>query len=448
MKRILFSLTVIIAAVAAQAKTLVVYYSYTNNVNIIVNELTRQIDADVVRIEPAEKGLDYAANNYAIGSALISAIRSNPDEASSYPAIDPVDVNLDDYNCIIIGAPLWWSNMAAPLQTYLFQNGSAMAGKKIGLIVSSASSGINGVEGDAKRLIPDGDFLSPSLWIRSSQTSNALTLIESWLKDIDYDALIMQPEETVAEAVDLGLSVKWASCNIGASSPSEYGKLYGWGDPTGNLTTETLDDYPSANPPASICGTEYDIATTNWGSDWRMPTQTEFEELASKCDWEWTEMNGINGMKVTGQNGNSIFLPAVASRTGENVSNQVGQRGCYWSGILWENNINFVSYLYFYSNADNVQPARSNRRYIGMSVRAVANDGNAGIMDIENSDNDFSVSIYERTIVLNGIDDNSKVYVYDIMGNLLYRGKQHQIEVNGSGLYLVKVNTMTKKIRI
>ena len=133
MKRILFSLTVIIAAVAAQAKTLVVYYSYTNNVNIIVNELTRQIDADVVRIEPAEKGLDYAVNNYAIGSSLISAIRSNPDEASSYPAIDPVDVNLDDYNCIIIGAPLWWSNMAAPLQTYLFQNGSAMAGKKSGL---------------------------------------------------------------------------------------------------------------------------------------------------------------------------------------------------------------------------------------------------------------------------------------------------------------------------
>lgn len=189
MKRILFSLTVIIAAVAAQAKTLVVYYSYTNNVNIIVNELTRQIDADVVRIEPAEKGLDYAANNYAIGSALISAIRSNPDEASSYPAIDPVDVNLDDYNCIIIGAPLWWSNMAAPLQTYLFQNGSAMAGKKIGLIVSSASSGISGVEADAKRLVPDGNFLSPSLWIRSSQTSNASSMIENWLKELDYEKL-------------------------------------------------------------------------------------------------------------------------------------------------------------------------------------------------------------------------------------------------------------------
>ncbi len=119
MKKILFSLAVIIAAVTAQAKTLVVYYSYTNNVNTIVNELTNQIDADVVRIEPAEKGLDYAANNYAIGSTLISAIRNNPNDATSYPAIDPVNTNLADYECVIIGAPLWWSNMAEPLDPFL-----------------------------------------------------------------------------------------------------------------------------------------------------------------------------------------------------------------------------------------------------------------------------------------------------------------------------------------
>lgn len=189
MKRILISLALIVSAITIQAKTLVVYYSYTNNVHNIVTELTRQIDADIVRIEPAEKGLNYAANNYAIGSALISAIRNNPDNAASYPAIDPVNVNLADYDCIIIGAPLWWSNMAAPLQTFLFHNGKAMAGKKIGLIVSSASSGISGVDGDAKRLIPYGDFLSPSLWIRSSQTSNAASMISEWLKSIGYDAI-------------------------------------------------------------------------------------------------------------------------------------------------------------------------------------------------------------------------------------------------------------------
>lgn len=189
MKKILFAIVLMLFAVTAQAKTLIVYYSYTNNVERIVNELRTQIEADVIEVEPAEKGLDYAANNYAIGSAQIAAIRDNPDDAASYPAIDPVNVNMSQYSTIIIGAPLWWSNMAAPMQSFLFQYGKDMAGKNIGLIVSSASSGISGVEGDAKRLILNGNFLSPSLWIRSSQTSNAKTLLQNWLQAIDYNNL-------------------------------------------------------------------------------------------------------------------------------------------------------------------------------------------------------------------------------------------------------------------
>ena len=189
MKKIIFTLAVALAAIAADAKTLIVYYSYTNNVERIVTELRSQIEADVMEIEPAEKGLDYAADNYAIGSAQIAAIRNNPNAASSYPPIDPVNVNLADYDCIIIGAPLWWSNMAAPMQTFLFNNGAQMAGKKIGLIVSSASSGISGVEADAKRLIPNGEFFSQSLWIRSSQVSNSRSLISSWLTQINYSVV-------------------------------------------------------------------------------------------------------------------------------------------------------------------------------------------------------------------------------------------------------------------
>ena len=132
-KYILALMTLIALSSSINAKTLVVYYSYTNNVERVINELKTQIDCDVVEIEPAEKGLDYAANNYAIGSAQIAAIRNNPDDASSYPAIDPVDINLDEYETVIIGAPLWWSQMAAPLQTYLFHNGAKMADKnKIG----------------------------------------------------------------------------------------------------------------------------------------------------------------------------------------------------------------------------------------------------------------------------------------------------------------------------
>ena len=158
MKRIVFILSMVIGCLTINAKTLIVYYSYTNNVEKIVDELSRQIEADIVEIEPVEKGLDYAANNYAIGSAQIGAIKSNPYDSSSYPAIDPVNVSLDEYDTIIIAAPLWWNQMAAPLQTYLFHNGKEMAGKNIGLIVSSASSGISGVETDATRLIHDGQF--------------------------------------------------------------------------------------------------------------------------------------------------------------------------------------------------------------------------------------------------------------------------------------------------
>lgn len=137
-------------------------------------------------MEPAEEGLDYAANGYEIGSQLIAAIRENPDDPASCPDITTTVDNLDEYDIIIVGAPLWWSNMAAPMQTFLFRYGEQMAGKHIGLIVSSASSGISGVEADAHRLIPEGDFMEPSLWIRSSQTSSCHDMITEWLAEINY----------------------------------------------------------------------------------------------------------------------------------------------------------------------------------------------------------------------------------------------------------------------
>lgn len=168
----------------ATGKTLIVYYSFTNNTATIAADLKEQTGADILKVEPAEDGVDYAANNYAAGSALIAAIRENPDSESSYPAIKTTIDNLADYGTIIIATPLWWSNMAAPMQAFLFKYGSQMEGKAIGLIVSSASSGISGVEQDAKRLVPQGKFFSSSLWIRSSQTSNCHSMITEWLTDI------------------------------------------------------------------------------------------------------------------------------------------------------------------------------------------------------------------------------------------------------------------------
>lgn len=187
MKKLTIWVTMVCSACSLQAKTLIVYYSYTNNVASIVRDLQAQINADVLRVEPAEEGLDYAADNYALGSSLIAAIRKEPNNPASYPAIKTSIDDLDEYDTIIIGAPLWWSNMAAPLQTFLFTYGQQLSGKRIGLIVSSASSGISGVEADAKRLIPNGIFMGESLWIRSSQTADAPAMLSDWLEHIGYD---------------------------------------------------------------------------------------------------------------------------------------------------------------------------------------------------------------------------------------------------------------------
>lgn len=167
-------------------RTLVVYYSFTNNVRTIVGELTKQIDADILEVQPAEEGLDYAANNYKIGSALISAIRNNPNSPDSYPAIKPTDVDVAQYDNIIIATPLWWSQMAAPMQTYLFNNATKLSGKHVALIVSSASSNINSVVADAERLVPHATWMGQPLWINNNNRSRTATLLTQWIATLDF----------------------------------------------------------------------------------------------------------------------------------------------------------------------------------------------------------------------------------------------------------------------
>ena len=175
------------ATVQEAGKTLVVYYSYTNNCHEIVTSLTSQIQADVMRIEPADKTQKYEANNYAIGTALLNAIKAAPNDAASYPAIDPVSItDLSGYQNIIIVTPLWWSQMAAIMQTYLFNYGAQMAGKHVAMIVSSHSSGISGVVTDAKRLVPDCIWMGDALWINNSNHGNRASLIQDWLPTLNF----------------------------------------------------------------------------------------------------------------------------------------------------------------------------------------------------------------------------------------------------------------------
>lgn len=171
------------------------------------------------------------------------------------------------------------------------------------------------------------------------------------------------PDGLPYEAVDLGLSVKWASCNVGAEFPEEYGDYFAWGETEEkdcygwstykwcNGSSDTQTKYCTNSSYGTVDGKntldpEDDAATANWGSPWRMPTRSEIEELIDNCTWSWTIQNGVNGYKVTGSNGNSIFLPAAGNRDGMEVY-ACGSFGCYWSGMLYKNYGDYVYTLNF-----------------------------------------------------------------------------------------------------
>ena len=147
------------------------------------------------------------------------------------------------------------------------------------------------------------------------------------------------------EYVDLGLpsGIKWATCNVGANSLEEYGNYYAWGEtapaPNNNYSSSNCSTYGFTNSQLQSLDyidsegnltAQHDAATANWGGDWRMPTYEEQEELLNNCTWTWTTLNGKNGYKVTGPNGNSIFLPAAGYRTASSLYS-AGGSGYYWS---------------------------------------------------------------------------------------------------------------------
>ena len=146
--------------------------------------------------------------------------------------------------------------------------------------------------------------------------------------------------QNVGNAVDLGLSVKWAGQNVGAKSPSDYGTYLAWAE-TESKTKYWFDTYKYTDAKEceqclvdlgeSICGTEYDMARQLWKGEWRLPTDKEILELRNNCSWEWTQQDGVNGFLITGPNGNSIFLPAGGYISGENKQD-VGSTCSYWGG--------------------------------------------------------------------------------------------------------------------
>ena len=171
------------------------------------------------------------------------------------------------------------------------------------------------------------------------------------------------------EYVDLGLSVKWATCNLGASQPHEYGDYYAWGETSpksffSEVNSETLNK-PEMN---DIAGNlTYDAARFKWRRDWRLPTRDECRELLERCMWKWTTQNGRCGYKVEGPNGNSIFLPAAGWYSNSDC-NQISECGLFWTSTPGTNN---KKGAYGLSVTPNQRIVSWLNRYGGCSIRPV-----------------------------------------------------------------------------
>ena len=191
------------------------------------------------------------------------------------------------------------------------------------------------------------------------------------------------------EWVDLGLpsSTLWATCNVGASAPEEFGDYFAWGETTprdfydwsaynwsaGSSTTMTKYctsssyGYEGFTDNKTELDLEDDAAHVNWGNKWRMPTYEQYTELHTQCTWTWTTQNGVKGYLVTGPNGNTMFLPAAGYYSGTTLYS-VDTEGRYWLSTLYSDRADHSYCLFFNSGSVSCDDSR---RYRGFSIRAV-----------------------------------------------------------------------------
>ena len=184
----------------------------------------------------------------------------------------------------------------------------------------------------------------------------------------------------VPEAVDLGLSVKWATFNVGATSPEDYGDYFAWGETEPKKTyswatykwgtSSKLTKYNTTDG-KTILDPEDDAAYVNWGDKWRMPSKEEVDELTQQCTWIWTTHNNVNGYKVTGPNGNSIFLPAVGYK-GAGPFYPAGEDGLYWTNTIEKGHYSYLIVLH--NDAPPTKAGSQGTRCFGFTIRPVYDD--------------------------------------------------------------------------
>ena len=249
----------------------------------------------------------------------------------------------------------------------------------------------------------------------SMEISDAV--IAPWDTPATMDEIVMGSTSLIGsenghDYVDLGLSVMWATCNVGATKPEDYGSYFAWGETTSKTTRYDWsnlkyclddrgykfskyikDDGSGTIDNKTILDRSDDAASTNWGGNWRMPTKAEQAEL-ERCTWQWTSQGGKNGYMVIGKNGNFIFLPAAGE-----IGSSSSQQGRYWSSSL-ANNSRDAHYFCFSSNGVDWVKDRCDR-YSGLSVRPVLQPENyVEVTDVSLSNTSLTLKVGESAALV------------------------------------------------
>ena len=273
--------------------------------------------------------------------------------------------------------------------------------------------------------------------------------------------------------VDLGLpsGTKWATCNVGATKPEEYGDYYAWGETEPNTTynwatykwcngsCNTLTKYNTSRSYGTVDNNTRlylsdDAAHANWGGAWRMPTNEEWKELRENCEWTWTSDyngTGVKGRIVTSNiNGNSIFLPAAGYRGCDDLVD-AGSYGSYWSSSLNTNDPDDAWSVFFYSGI--MDDWYDCDRCCGRSVRPVLYDSDYNATGTENGYGyvDLGLPSGLKWAVYNvGATKPEEYGNYYAWGETepktLYKWSTYKwCKCNGSSTTLTKYNTSSRK---
>ena len=251
--------------------------------------------------------------------------------------------------------------------------------------------------GDTEQIEVTSGSGSYSVWVYAPEVANvtvngriitikALSLGSTVVKVTDevtkktttFGIAVIPPSAYDKYAVDLGLSVKWSQINVGAVSVEDWGEHYAWGETESksyfswssydlcNGTESTITKYNSHDG-KTILEPSDDAATVIMGRNWRTPTLTEMEELVNRCKWTQETLNGVKGMRVTGPNGNSIFLP-FGGQMSEDVLHHSDTTGYYYVSNLSSDGEKYAPALVCYGNKQEFVP---HARFFGLSIRPV-----------------------------------------------------------------------------